>query len=88
MRSLLYGEEMYTLAQTLEIFHLAKKVATIAAINLPSLPYEGNNTQGLLRPTTWQAIASLNRVVEETQLSSAAYPVQPVLLPSTVPKEN
>ena len=68
VRSLLYGEEMFTLAQTLAIFHQADKITTIAAINPPSLPYQGIDTQGLLRPNTWQAIASLHRVIEDTQL--------------------
>ncbi len=68
VRSLLYGEEMFTLAQTLTIFHQAEKITTIAAINPPSPPYQGNNRQDLLRSNTWQAIASLHRVIEDTQL--------------------
>jgi len=68
VRSLLYGEEMHTLAQTLAIFYKAKEITTIAAIKPPSLPYQGSDAKGLLRPNTWQAIASLHRVIEDTQL--------------------
>ncbi|GET35442.1 hypothetical protein MiSe_01840 [Microseira wollei NIES-4236] len=63
VRSLLYGEEMFILAQTLATFHAAKELATVAAIQLPAFPKEP-----LLRPITWKAITSLCRVVEDIQL--------------------
>ncbi|MDJ0796626.1 MAG: AAA-like domain-containing protein [Calothrix sp. MO_167.B12] len=68
VRSLPYGEEMYILAQTLDIFHQAKKVITIVAIKLLSLPYQKIDKERLLRPNTWQAIASLHRVIEDIQV--------------------
>jgi hypothetical protein len=60
VRSLLYGEEMFTLAQTLTAFLDARRVATI---QFPVFPNEL-----LLRPTTWKALASLRRVVEDIQV--------------------
>lgn len=63
VRSLLYGEEMFTLAQTLAAFHDAKEPATIAALQLPSFLKEP-----LLRPATWKTIKSLHRVVEDVQV--------------------
>ncbi len=63
VRSLLYGEEMFTLAQTLAVFHDAKELATIAALEVPACPKEP-----LLRPVTWKMIASLHRVVEDVQV--------------------
>ncbi|MBR8840055.1 MAG: ATP-binding protein [Stigonema ocellatum SAG 48.90 = DSM 106950] len=62
VRSLLYGEEMFTLAQTLTFFKYTNKPATIAALKLPTFPNEP-----LLRPTTWQALLSLRRVIEDVQ---------------------
>ncbi|MBC1237052.1 ATP-binding protein [Nostoc sp. 2RC] len=62
VRSLLYGEEMYTLAQTLETFHKAEKPASIAAIQVPPFPQEP-----LLRPDTWKVLTNLRRVVEDVQ---------------------
>jgi hypothetical protein len=62
VRSLLYGEEMLTLAQTLAAFHAAKEPAAIASMQVPAFPKEP-----FLRPTTWEAIASLRRVVEDMQ---------------------
>jgi hypothetical protein len=62
VRSLLYGEEMLTLAQTLAAFHAAKEPAAIASMQVPAFPKEP-----LLRPATWEAIASLRRVVEDMQ---------------------
>ncbi|QLE51242.1 ATP-binding protein [Nostoc sp. C057] len=62
VHSLLYGEEMYTLAQTLALFHKAKKPASIAAIQVPPFPQEP-----LLRPITWKVLANLRRVVEDVQ---------------------
>jgi hypothetical protein len=63
VRSLLYGEEMFTLAQTLAAFHDAKEPTSIAVLQIPASPPEP-----LLRPTTWQAITSLSRVVEDVRL--------------------
>jgi hypothetical protein len=63
VRPLLYGEEMFTLAQTIAAFHNAQEPAIIAAIRVPASPAEP-----LLRPTTWQAITSLSRVVEDVRL--------------------
>ncbi|BAY12233.1 ATP-binding protein [Calothrix sp. NIES-2098] len=67
VRSLLYGEEMYTLAQTLAAFHEAKDALSIAAVQLPTFPAEP-----LLRPVTWKAIASLRRVVEDVQFVNSS----------------
>ncbi|NER24266.1 MAG: ATP-binding protein [Symploca sp. SIO1C2] len=63
VRSLLYGEEMFTLAQTLTACHKTKEPAAIATIQLPAFPQEP-----LLRPTTWNAIASLGKVIEDVQV--------------------
>ena len=63
VRPLLYGEEMFALAQTLATFHDAKEPASIAALQISVSPSEP-----LLRPTTWQAIKSLRRVVEDIQV--------------------
>jgi AAA+ ATPase superfamily predicted ATPase len=63
VRSLLYGEEMFTLAQTLTAFHDAKDPAEIATLQAPAFAKEP-----LLRPASWKAIASLRRVVEEVQV--------------------
>jgi len=63
VRSLLYGEEMFTLAQTLTAFHDAKDSEEIATLQAPTFAKEP-----LLRPATWKAIASLRRVVEDVQL--------------------
>ncbi len=62
-RSLLYGEEMFTLAQILEVFQSAKEVDKINQIELLPLP-----SQPLLRSDSWKTIASLYRVVEDIQL--------------------
>jgi hypothetical protein len=62
VHSLLYGEEMFILAQTLAAFHDAQESATIASLQVPAFPKEP-----FLRPATWKAIASLRRVVEEAQ---------------------
>ena len=63
VRPLLYGEEMFALAQTLATFHDAKEPASIAALQISVSPPEPS-----LRPTTWQAIKSLRRVVEDIQV--------------------
>ncbi|WP_099104262.1 AAA family ATPase, partial [Nostoc sp. 'Peltigera malacea cyanobiont' DB3992] len=60
VRSLLYGEEMFTLAQTLGAFQKAQTSASIAAIQVSPFPQEP-----LLRPATWKVLANLRRVVED-----------------------
>ena len=70
VRPLLYGEEMYALAQNLAVFHKAKNFDDIASISVET--FHGTSLQlsqeTLLRPNTWQAISSLHRVVEDIQL--------------------
>ncbi len=71
VRSLLYGEEMYTLASTLTLFFEATEIEAIASIQLPAFPQEN-----LLRPTTWETLISLSQVVENVRLleqSSSRY---------------
>ncbi len=63
VRSLLYGEEMFLLAQTLTQFQTATSPNAIAKIQIPNFPPEPH-----LRSTTWEAIKGLCRVVEDTQL--------------------
>ncbi|MEQ8755013.1 MAG: ATP-binding protein [Coleofasciculus sp. G1-WW12-02] len=63
VRSLLYGEELFTLAQTLTTFNDAKEPATIATLELPTSPNEP-----LLRPITWNTINALSRVVEDVRV--------------------
>ncbi len=63
VRSLPYGEQMFTLVQTLAAFYQAKELGTIAALQIPTFPNEP-----FLRPTTWEVIASLRRVVEDVQV--------------------
>ncbi|QIR39301.1 ATP-binding protein [Tolypothrix sp. PCC 7910] len=62
VRSLLYGEEMYILAETLAIFNKAKNLRTIANFKIPSFPLEP-----LLRSITWQALNNMHRVVLDVQ---------------------
>ncbi|WP_313656156.1 AAA family ATPase [Planktothrix agardhii] len=61
--SLLYGQEMLTLAQILAIFNIAKNLNVIAILKIPDFPPEP-----YLRPQTWIAIKGLYRVVEDTNL--------------------
>ena len=63
VRSLLYGEEMYTLALTLTLFKKATEIEAIASIQIPTFPQEN-----LLRPTTWETLISLRQVVENVRL--------------------
>ncbi|MGD1808565.1 AAA family ATPase [Dapis sp. BLCC M126] len=63
VRSLLYGQEMFLLAQTLTKFRSAVSPDAIAEIQIPNFPPEPH-----LRPTTWEALKGLRRVVEDTQL--------------------
>ncbi|NMF63500.1 AAA family ATPase [Brasilonema octagenarum] len=71
VRSLPYGEEMFTLAQTLAAFNKANKPNTIATVKIPPFPQEP-----LLRPITWQTLTSLRSVVENAKIiqrSQSAY---------------
>jgi hypothetical protein len=84
VRSLPNGEEMYTLAHTLAIFHQTKDFSAIANINNPSpnlsptgrealisppsLRGKGVGGLGLLRPNTWQAINSCDRVIADAKV--------------------
>ncbi|WP_293122781.1 ATP-binding protein [Microcoleus sp. bin38.metabat.b11b12b14.051] len=63
VRDLLYGEEMFTLAQILTGFHQTSELAEIAALKLPPSP-----NPPVLRGTTWEVIASLRRVIADVQL--------------------
>ena len=64
VRSLPYGEEMYTLAQTLALCQTAKNRQQIITIQLPQFP-----PKPYLRPTTWEAINSFKRVIEDTKVT-------------------
>ncbi|MEO0834438.1 MAG: ATP-binding protein, partial [Cyanobacteria bacterium J06642_3] len=63
VRDLPYGEELHILAQTLAMFQTADDVRTIASLDINNFPSEN-----LLRPTTWQVMNSLRRVVEDIKL--------------------
>ena len=63
VRDLLYGEEMFTLAQILTDFHQTAELAEIASLKLPASP-----NPPLLRETSWEAIASLRRVIADVQV--------------------
>ncbi len=63
VRDLLYGEEMFTLAQILTDFHQTAELTEIASLKLPLSPNPPR-----LRETTWQAITSLRRVIADVQL--------------------
>lgn len=62
VRSLLYGEEMYILAQSLEVCSQAQEPEEIATLQLPTFPSEN-----VLRPITWKILTSLRRVIEDVQ---------------------
>jgi hypothetical protein len=64
VRSLAYGEEMYSLAQTLHRFSQAATFDSIASLEVAPIAPEPS-----LRPQTWQAISSLNRVIAEIALA-------------------
>ncbi|MFM6627751.1 MAG: hypothetical protein ACKPI8_00140, partial [Microcystis panniformis] len=66
VRSLAYGEEMYSLAQTLHRFSQAATFNSIAIAYLEVAPIAAEPS---LRPQTWQAISSLNRVIAEIALA-------------------
>ncbi|MDY7012766.1 MAG: AAA family ATPase [Cyanobacteriota bacterium] len=63
VRSLPYGDEMFTIAEILTILHETRETETItlvAELQLPNCPQ-----QSLLRPETWKAIESLRRAIED-----------------------
>jgi len=68
VRSLAYGEEMYSLAQTLHRFSRAATFDSIASLEVAPIAAEPS-----LRPQTWQAISSLNRVIAEMALAQRSY---------------
>ncbi|MGB6167331.1 MAG: AAA family ATPase [Geitlerinemataceae cyanobacterium] len=78
VRDLLYGSEMFVLAETLVKCHRTQEFSQnvtfsqIAILQLPPIPPEPP-----LRPATWQAISGLHLVIEDLQL------VQRVASPST-----
>ncbi|MEB3149789.1 MAG: ATP-binding protein, partial [Sphaerospermopsis sp.] len=63
VRSLLYGEEMYILAATLVAFNDAKKLNSIANLEIPTFP-----TTGLLRPITWETLDRFVKVIEDVNI--------------------
>ncbi|QYX32625.1 AAA family ATPase [Sphaerospermopsis torques-reginae] len=63
VRSLLYGEEMYILAQTLAAFNDTEELNSITNLQLPTFP-----TSGLLRPHTWQTLDRFLRVIEDVKI--------------------
>ena len=68
VRSLAYGEEMYSLARTLHRFSQAATLDSIASLEVAPIAAEPS-----LRPQTWQAISSLNRVIAEMALVQRSY---------------
>ncbi|MDJ0558780.1 MAG: ATP-binding protein, partial [Microcystis sp. M53599_WE4] len=71
VRSLAYGEEMYSLAQTLHRFSQAATPDSIASLEVAPIAPEPS-----LRPQTWQAISSLNLVITEMALVQRSYSQQ------------
>ncbi len=63
VRSILYGEEMYAIANILSQFLIAKDLETIAKLNIETFPPEP-----YLQPTTWETLKILCSVVEDIQL--------------------
>lgn len=63
VRCYLYGEEIYTLTEVLVTCNDVKALSTISTLSLPAFP-----TEPLLRPTTWQALHSFRRVIDNTQI--------------------
>ena len=58
-----YGNEMLALAGNLRLLNDSTSIPLIAEVQLFAVPNEP-----LLRPSTWQAIASLSRVVEDVKV--------------------
>ncbi|MDB9481439.1 AAA-like domain-containing protein, partial [Dolichospermum circinale CS-537/05] len=63
VRSLLYGEEMYILAQTLAVFNDVKDLNSIANLEIPTFP-----TSDLLRPATWQKLDRFVKIIEDIKI--------------------
>ncbi|MCT7948862.1 ATP-binding protein [Ancylothrix sp. C2] len=63
VRSLPYGEEMFTLAEILTVCNKAKELNAIANIQIPTFPPEP-----LFHSATWKVLASLQQVVEDIQV--------------------
>ncbi|MEM7556558.1 MAG: ATP-binding protein [Cyanobacteria bacterium P01_A01_bin.84] len=63
LNNLLYGEELFILTQTLSMLQHVYHVDAIASLNITTFP-----TENLLRPSTWQAMNSLRRVVDDIKL--------------------
>ncbi len=68
VKTLLYGEEMFLLAEIMADCHQAENQSTIAKLQLPHFPQEN-----LLRPHTWKALIGLRRVVEEVKLIEKSF---------------
>jgi hypothetical protein len=68
VRSLLYGEEMYSLTLSLSQFIEAEDLDAITAFELSPIPPKPQ-----LRPTTWQAIESFNRIIEDLRLVKSGH---------------
>ncbi len=86
VRSLLYGEEMYILAQTLKEFYYIDpdSIDSISDIKLPVFPQDS-----LLRPDTWETLNSLGEVVEDVRSAKYKEALQKlanILILSTVEK--
>lgn len=58
-----YGKEMFALAGNLRLLNESTSIPLIAEVKLFAVPNEP-----LLRPSTWQAIASLSRVVQDVRV--------------------
>ncbi|BDA66289.1 hypothetical protein CAL7716_004550 [Calothrix sp. PCC 7716] len=63
VRCYLYGEEIYTLTEVLMMCNDVKALSNISTLSLPAFP-----TEPLLRPTTWQALHSFRRIINNTQI--------------------
>ena len=68
VRSLLYGEEMYILAQTLAVFNDVKDLNSIANLEIPTFP-----TSGLLRPITWETLDRFVKVIEDIKIINGSF---------------
>ncbi|MGK7933449.1 MAG: AAA-like domain-containing protein [Microcystaceae cyanobacterium] len=66
-QDLLYGQEMYFLADTLDKFYQAKTLLEITNLNPPQFPTEPH-----LRPNTWQTITQISEIIEDVQLIQEA----------------
>ncbi|NEO85499.1 MAG: DHHC zinc finger domain-containing protein [Spirulina sp. SIO3F2] len=66
VRHILYGEEMYRLAHNLYLCHNLNTIEQIQNLTLSPCPEP--EPEKCLRPETWEAIASLQRVIEEAEV--------------------